>query len=72
MKKSSAKNFSRLRSGLFEKRPRRKTLAGCAANSGFGAALIQAVPRTVGKALRNSFYAASVKSFRPPFLKGGG
>ena len=28
------KNFSRLRSSLFEKRLRRKTLVGCAANSG--------------------------------------
>ena len=33
--------------------PRRKTLVGCAANSGFGAALIQAAPRTAGLALRN-------------------
>ncbi|WP_162609220.1 hypothetical protein [Anaerotruncus colihominis] len=34
--KGMLKNFSRLRAGLFEKRPRRKTLVGCAANSGVG------------------------------------
>ena len=42
--KSSAKNFHRLRSSLFEKRLWRKTFIGCAANSGFGAALMQAAP----------------------------
>ncbi|WP_290878878.1 hypothetical protein [Anaerotruncus sp.] len=34
LKKGMPKNFSRLRSSLFEKRLRRKTLVGCAANSG--------------------------------------
>ena len=49
--KGMLKNFSRLRAGLFEKRPRRKTLVGCAANSGAGAALIQAAPPTMERAL---------------------
>ena len=47
MKKSSAKNFPAFLkkgpgeklSGLFEKRPQRKTLVGCAANSGAGSGI---------------------------------
>ena len=39
----------RLCSGFFEKKPRQKTLAGCAANSGLGTAFIQAAPRIVGQ-----------------------
>ncbi len=49
MKKSSAKNFSRLRR---EQRGGRCVFTGCAANSGAGAAFLQAAPRTAGQALR--------------------
>ncbi|NBI80180.1 hypothetical protein D3Z39_15190 [Anaerotruncus colihominis] len=52
--KSLAKNFPAfLKKGLgeklhtfFEKKVCQKTLVGCAANSGFGAAFIQAAPRS--------------------------
>ncbi|OUP69759.1 hypothetical protein B5F10_16555 [Anaerotruncus colihominis] len=44
-----AKNFSRLRR---EQWGGRCVYTGCAANSGAGAAFIQAAPRTAGRALR--------------------
>ncbi len=40
---------------FFEKKVCQKTLAGCAANSGFGTAFIQASPRTAGQALLNIY-----------------
>ena len=39
---------------FFEKKVSQKTLVGCAANSGAGAAQKQAVPRTAGRALRKN------------------
>ena len=49
MKKSLAKKLS----SFFEKKPRQKTLVGCAANSKAGAAFTQVAPRTERPTLRS-------------------